>query len=218
MKTRNMIKIERQIKNIKDKINKLKSLDKYYKVFGSTSHKYLMNPILSINEIRKFEKDNNIYLPEDYKLFLLEIGNGGAGPFYGLLKLYDNEDQHVQIKKPFPFNKKNPCLLSKYSMYDEKINNSKTDEEEQLYWDEKEEKISKEYNLATQGITFLCHHGCAIYDVLILNGKEKSTVWNFNFADEIGVVPLETQNGQLMFLDWYELWLNETIEKCKILY
>lgn len=33
------------------------------------------------------EKEWNISLPEDYKLFLTQVGNGGMGPFYGLLPL-----------------------------------------------------------------------------------------------------------------------------------
>jgi hypothetical protein len=34
-----------------------------------------------------FESTNRIGLPNDYRQFLAMIGNGGAGPFYGLARL-----------------------------------------------------------------------------------------------------------------------------------
>ena len=49
---------------------------KYYRIFGSDSHKYKINTKLSDSRIADFEKLHKISLPQDYKDFLTKIGNG----------------------------------------------------------------------------------------------------------------------------------------------
>ena len=46
-----------------------------------------VNPSLSKEEMEFFEKYLHIKLPNEYKQFLTEIGNGGAGPCQGVLPL-----------------------------------------------------------------------------------------------------------------------------------
>lgn len=48
-----------------------------------------MNPTLSEEEIQSFERKHGITLPIEYRLFLQLVGNGGYGPYYGLLPLHD---------------------------------------------------------------------------------------------------------------------------------
>lgn len=55
--------------------------------FGAYSHKYQLNSPILEETIDAFEKRFNISLPEGYRNFLLWMGNGGAGPFYGLYSL-----------------------------------------------------------------------------------------------------------------------------------
>lgn len=45
------------------------------------------NPCLSEEDIKEFEHKHCITLPDDYRTFISEIGNGGFGPGYGLLPL-----------------------------------------------------------------------------------------------------------------------------------
>ena len=45
------------------------------------------NPCLSEEEIEAFEHKHCITLPDDYRTFISEIGNGGFGPGHGLLPL-----------------------------------------------------------------------------------------------------------------------------------
>ena len=205
----------KQLERVKDKFNKLKNIDKDYKIFGSEYHKYTFAPVLSEAEVLAFENEHNLTLPDDYKSFLMEIGNGGAGPFYGLLSLEDNEDQFTNLYSDFEFTREKPCLLEKYDEYDEKIENAETDEEEQVLWDLKDSLIEKEYMNAVKGITFLCHEGCGMFNVLILKGKDAGTVWWFNFSDQVGVVPVLYKEKQVNFLDWYEMWLDESLDYLK---
>jgi hypothetical protein len=56
-------------------------------VFGAKRHKFVANPCLSEREIIEFETTHGLSLPADYRNFLMNVGNGGAGPAYGLFKL-----------------------------------------------------------------------------------------------------------------------------------
>ena len=46
-----------------------------------------MNPPLSQEQLVAFETHFDIDLPEGYRDFLFEVGNGGAGPYYGILPI-----------------------------------------------------------------------------------------------------------------------------------
>ncbi|MFM2060427.1 MAG: hypothetical protein RLZZ507_97 [Cyanobacteriota bacterium] len=74
----------------------------YHAVFGSQKHKYRLNPCLTKAEIIAFEERYQIKLPEDYRDFLMYVGNGGAGPHYGLFPLAESvrEFQEKMIEVP----------------------------------------------------------------------------------------------------------------------
>src|SRR3954463_3427399 len=73
-----------QLQRIKTKLEELKSLDRGFSLFGSPGHRYKLNRVLPLQIIRQFEETHNVKLPGAYVQFLTELGNGGAGPFYGL--------------------------------------------------------------------------------------------------------------------------------------
>jgi len=49
-----------------------------------------LGPCLSETEVQTFEAHHGVQLPEEYRCFLLEVGNGGAGPLEGLLPLAES--------------------------------------------------------------------------------------------------------------------------------
>ena len=55
--------------------------------FGTDQHKYQLKPPASEEAVAAFEARFHVSLPEGYRDFLLWMGNGGAGPFYGLYRL-----------------------------------------------------------------------------------------------------------------------------------
>ncbi len=89
-----------QIDRIKGKIEQLKQLNKEFSLFGSETHQYELNPALSLDKIRHFETTHNVTLPGGYVDFLTKIGNGGAGPFYGLEPLEDTLYDDLHYKRP----------------------------------------------------------------------------------------------------------------------
>jgi hypothetical protein len=55
--------------------------------FGSHSHRFVLRPPLPEAAATRFEEEHGVLLPEGYRAFLTRLGNGGAGPYYGLLPL-----------------------------------------------------------------------------------------------------------------------------------
>ena len=73
------------IDELAETLRQLRTEDTRLRVFGSPAHGYHLNPPLSEDEIQAFEADHGIRLPEEYRLFLRVVGNGGPGPAYGLV-------------------------------------------------------------------------------------------------------------------------------------
>ena len=53
-------------------------------VFGADEHRFVLNPPIPEAQAATFEAEHNVQLPAEYRHFLTAIGNGGAGPFYGV--------------------------------------------------------------------------------------------------------------------------------------
>jgi hypothetical protein len=51
---------------------------------GSNGHRFTLNAPLVEAEVAAFERQHAISRPVDYRRFLMELGNGGAGPYYGV--------------------------------------------------------------------------------------------------------------------------------------
>jgi hypothetical protein len=56
-------------------------------VFGSNHHKFQLNERVAERKVASLERDLSIRLPPDYRDFIIRMGNGGAGPFYGVFPL-----------------------------------------------------------------------------------------------------------------------------------
>lgn len=65
----------------------LKKLDSNFAVFGSETHRYKLNKVISTKEIQAFERDHQVKLPMVLKDYYLTCANGGAGPGYGIKSL-----------------------------------------------------------------------------------------------------------------------------------
>lgn len=82
-------------------IDRLRDLDKRHAVFGSRHHAYRFNAPMSPRQVEEFEAAHGVLLPTAYRRFVTELGNGGAGPYYGVRTL---EPKLPELLLPFPFN------------------------------------------------------------------------------------------------------------------
>lgn len=76
---------------LKSMVTQAGARDPSHLIFGANRHKYKLNLPASLKQVRRFEEKHNLLLPEEYKFFLTQIGNGGAGPYYGLYSLEEAE-------------------------------------------------------------------------------------------------------------------------------
>ena len=58
--------------------------DMDFPLFGSHSHAHLFRPPLPEEDAAAWEDLMELRLPQDYRQYLAHLGNGGAGPAYGL--------------------------------------------------------------------------------------------------------------------------------------
>ncbi|UQQ35336.1 hypothetical protein LMH85_24585 [Paenibacillus polymyxa] len=80
-------KKETQLDRIKNKLSQAMRKDADFSVFGASSHQYRVKEKLTAKELADWQAHNQVTLPEPYAQFLTNVGNGGAGPYYGFIHL-----------------------------------------------------------------------------------------------------------------------------------
>lgn len=197
-----------QIQRIKDKLLEAKKADKNLKVFGADRHKYIINKPTTLKAVTEFETKYSVELPDCYKAFLLEIGNGGigwqnsaAGPFFGIYPfgenvnelIYDNTEKYL----------KNECVIIP-KMTDDfwKSLTKNIEENDEISDEDYEIELGKLWG----GILPIGSQGCTYLHGIVLNGQYKGTVVNLDMDRQKPKFTYE-----INFLDWYERWLDEVI-------
>jgi hypothetical protein len=182
--------------------------ERQWQLHAIRKHRYHLSPPLAEAEVAKFEAEYRIDLPADYRLFLLEIGNGGAGPGYDLLELNSMIREKDDLARPFPFTTT--------------ITTDACDHLLQMHddWDEAEAFLSA-------GHIMVGYSGCQCWDILIITGDQRGYMW---YMDGLFHSPIKIANGVICchlydeddgrvpddavpvtFSQWYEAWLDESI-------
>lgn len=140
-----------------------------------------MGECLSEETIAAFEECHKIKLPQAYRMFLKEIGNGCEHMFEGC-RLNDLESSPCQeLASPF--------LLDRFWIWED------DERDADIIEAERDHKVYR-------GNMELINLGCCMSYRLIITGKCQGEVWNFT---DVGVQPCcERQD----FLGWFELWLD----------
>ena len=206
--------------HIHERLQQLASLDPTFQAFGAAEHQYQLNPCLNIQDIRAIESQYGIQLPEDYVWFLSQVGNGGAGPFYGLYAIEDSVEVHTDFGSPMSLN--TPFPLTQAALPDETLLSLLEDQLEaaQEAGDEDlETELYEQYQALlfpaewANGYLHLCDYGCGISFFLVITGEDAGTVWENSAVDAAGLMP-STEFGntvKLGFLEWYQLWLGQAL-------
>jgi len=205
---------------VREKVRELKARDRTFRVFGSGFHGYRLNRPLSEAQVAAFEGQCRVRLPADYRLFLTEVGNGGAGPFYGVDRLGELEGRPWQgnmavgdLSAPFPHRE---AWNLPASFWDQKPNGDiqRPEEEEYTLSEEWEARLNREYwaPAIMNGAIPICHLGCAQWHWLVVTGERSDEVWADDRVDERGIWPLRGRDGRpLTFASWYTGWLDHAL-------
>jgi hypothetical protein len=76
-----------EMDQVKADLERIRQLDEKPIVFGADSHGFETFPTIDEATLLEFETIHGITLPVDYQRFLTEVGDGGAGPYYGIFRL-----------------------------------------------------------------------------------------------------------------------------------
>jgi hypothetical protein len=204
------------IERIEQKLVILRELDTGLNLFGARTHNYILNQPASEREIAEFEKLYGVTLPSGYLEFIRNVGNGGAGPYYGLEPLentvfadldYKNKNDLLDPSKPFPFNKLwNMDFEEIAASIDSNENNANREGIYEIYFDRK----------WSSGLLRICNFGCGVSLNLVVNGEEYGNIWVDDRCNDGGIYPdLSFDRAKRTnFLQWYELWLDRAILEC----
>lgn len=137
---------------------------------------------LSETDLVMFEQERDVELPADYRAYLLQIANGGAGPpEHGICSLgslpSDYELPEPDLAKPFPFTKS-------------------------WVWEDGETSPEGQQEDTQCGVLILGTDGCAQYWALVVNGPDRGKIW---MLTDVGIMPLVPS---MTFSGWFEAWLD----------
>jgi hypothetical protein len=193
-------------------------------VFGAACHRFRFNPPLRESEVEAFEQPHRIRLPEDYRRFLIELGNGGVGPFYGIFQMgtmcdlkYNVGDWAEEVgilTNPFPYktgyiearesDAKELYVLGPEDFRKKYGSNTFPQDLFECDW----------HNAPVDGSIPICHAGCGYYHWLVLTGQHTGHIWCDNRAAGLAFEPILNQDGTFAsFSDWYEEWLDRTLQE-----
>jgi len=202
---------EQRIDQVRAKLERLRQADSTFALFGASRHRYALAPPWNPEDAIKFERTWQVTLPEEYKAFLLYVGSGGAGPYYGLERpengVYtdlDTKDELNLIAEPFPYTE---------------AWNLELDEDVGLLSQDERTEIETAYFSAkhSAGLLRISNFGCGVSINLVVNGPAYGEIWVDDRSNDNGLYPDHYfgNRERLTFLAWYEAWLDRSLEQIK---
>ena len=202
--------IEERLARIAERLDEVRGLDRDLITFGAAKHRYRLNPPTSQQQVTAFESQYGIHLPEGFRAFVTQLGNGGAGPWYGLEPLENGILDDLDLKSgaidpgsPFPHETAWNLDLERHDgSDDEPPDDDCHDSVVEEYFDPK----------WVQGAIRIANFGCGVSLNLVVNGPEYGNIWVDDRGNDGGVYPdpFFGRTNRTDFLTWYEIWLERT--------
>ena len=154
-------------------------------------------------EVSDVESRFAVYLPKDYVAFLTEIGNGGAGPSYGLHSLQKSITELEQAN----------AFRRGYNLPDAA----------QQTVPPRRQRCAASDRRAVSGTPLVLRRadrgsgprdngniaqGVCFYDYLVITGEQHGVVWCLDGSSHWKWCPAVLDIARQDFLSWYEAWLD----------
>jgi hypothetical protein len=186
------------------------------KVFGANGHSFRLAPALPEASVNEFERVHGVSLPSDFRQFLIHVGNGGAGPFYGLFPL-DKIDGPFGfeawpdgligiLSEPFP-------IVDDWNDLSGMPTRELADRDKSEYYRQYEVFDTNYWRASlVNGAIPICDEGCALRVLLVVTGREAGFLWEDRRSEYGGLKRLRLADGSpATFARCYEEWLNSCL-------
>lgn len=188
-------------KAIRSALERLRAADPRLEIFGARGHRYHLHAPIAERELIMWERDHEVTLPDEYRMFLLQLGNGGVGPYYGIFPLgrWDGAEDTLEsfsdavgdLRAPFPHRSAWNLPASRRTLPEDAEGDT-------------------EYFAPslTDGAFSIAHHGSAVRTMLVVSGPERGMIWDDLRPDGGGIVPRRVSFGA-----WYAGWLEQSLRQ-----
>jgi len=204
-------------------LTRLSQFDAARTNFGADSHGYQLARPLSERTVRAFERKHRVSLPDDYRSFLVGMGNGGAGPGYGVYPLGRDRSFELFIGAAPVWIRWPAKLVSRLQRPWRKLGepfpfrDAISSAERRRILSEPSD-ATEDVDVVPTGAISICTHGCGLGDWLVVTGEEAGQVWHDASAEydpsaqeripALGWRPWTNPDGDRMtFADWWTNWL-----------
>lgn len=185
-----------RLAEVRKRLDRLAEIDRALRLFGAGGahgHGHRSRPCWEPSRVARWEARAGVELPRELAAFLREVHGGGVGPGYGLLV---EEAPPPRVAEPFPYGADDAERLLARRKTERFAGLPLTDEDDDGDdWP------------PGPGFVPLAHHGCGMFDVIVVTGEQRGRIW---FCD-MAWIPREGAHGTPGFLEWYEAWLDDAL-------
>lgn len=197
-------------------LNQAQCIDSKYELFGASKHQYKLNPPISASFVHEVEEKYGFTLPKDYFSFITEVGDGGAGPEYGIIPFGDFLEKGVSAGA-----EKFMEAYRQSVAYPFTPRQMKTDEVEdfaittrEVYEQNPErffiyEKADDNDLCDTDGFLVLGTYGCQWDFGLVITGEKRGCIFDTDHEGAYGFVACS-------FYEFYRNWLERISDKRRL--
>jgi hypothetical protein len=180
---------------------------------SSTAHGYRLREPVDTATLDRAERAIGVPLPEGYRHFVTAIGDGGAGPYWGVIPLGEALDRldgylgdlttlgrDCPLSADVDFGE----LAGQPDGWDEHVARLESDPSYQAHYD----RLTDTYAASPwlDGRLPLVDYGCGDWFFLVVRGPRSGTVWVDSVGGSTGLYCLEVD-----FPTFYERWLRRAL-------
>lgn len=207
----------REVNGIRDRLATLRELDPKLRTFGADRHRHQLAPPIDASRLAEIEAGFGAALPDGYRAFVSQLGDGGAGPYWGLHplatgieRLFDMFDQDTLLAADFPFDEDVDfgALVGMPADWKEHIRRLKEEPAYGQAWDELKDRYHVPANYA--GTLPICDFGCGESYFMVVRGAQAGWIWVNAIDNGSGLFSL-----RIDFLEFYSRWLDDSLARAR---